>query len=151
MAKLPQTQFPHQILQVYSAVTGGALVYNMHPKFSTRHFYKKIIELAKSRKWGVGSNAFAMDRGDKIIIRRFDIGIYREYYDKHYKTEQKISPITSKPVLINNGTMLKYRLDDFLVGKIKELIPHIVGREIKIFIYDDIKDTDGRTQSNFTL
>lgn len=84
----------------------------------------KIREYAKSKNWELGNNAFSLDRG-KLKIRRFEIGLYKNEYKKLFN---------------NNDHSLRYKLDAFIIQRIKELLGDINGTEMKIIFVDNIKD-----------
>lgn len=93
--------------------------------FSTKYFYSKIKQLAKNRNWGVGNNALNMDR-NRIIIRRFEIKLYKEIFEENFTGVNKAS--------------LRYKYDNFIFDRIKEFIPHIIDSNTIIIFYDDIKN-----------
>ena len=100
-------------------------MFDMLPKFENSHL-KKLREYAKSKSWELDSNAFFLDRG-VLTIRRFDIGVYKKKYNQYLSESES-----------NRDLYIKYKLDTFLIDKIRELFPELKNQEIKINVVDKI-------------
>lgn len=89
--------------------------------------FRKIKQLAEDRNWGVGHNGFSFDRGN-LTIRRNDISLYNKTFIERCE-DMRLQMST------------KFRLDEMMVDRIREILPHLVGKEIKIKFVDYIGKT----------